>query len=444
MIREITFAPDTYAALRTHLFPWPEERAALLLCGHALGAERQRLLVREVIPIESAALLRQESFGLRVDGRFFVPHVKRARAEGWSLVFVHSHPFQGGDFFSLTDLEGERELREFWHTRAPGRPHATLVLSPDGFAANWLESGRPAEPIDRIRVIGRSLTTLQQSVNSTTSSRHDRQIRAFGERTHFQLASASVAIVGLGGIGSLVAVALARLGLGSFQLWDSDKIEESNLSRVAGTNPTDAEPHRSKVDVAARLIRSINPAADVIMRPEQLHVDSGKALADVDYIFCCVDTHTARAELNRYARQYLTPVFNLGSRITTAPVGIYGAIDFLGPDGECLVCAGKVDALRVAQEQLGKEEAKLHVARGYLDIPTPEPAVISLNMAVVGVAITDFLRYLSGDQLESALVLDLTRSVIRRHASASRPCPECDATLQAVGDIPVWNGRPSS
>lgn len=435
MTREITFTSDTYAALVAHLFDGPEERAALLFCGRVVGPTRRRLLVREMVPINAEALLRQERFALRVDGRFFVPHVKRARAEGWSLVFVHSHPFDGGAFFSETDLEGEKELREFWHTRAPGRPHATLVLSPSGFAANWLEPEEEAVPIGRLRILGRSLTILERSASQHGRDEHDRQIRAFGERTQFHLGSASVAIVGLGGIGSLVSAALARLGVGAFQLWDGDKIEVSNLSRVAGSAPADVNLQRSKVAVAARLIRSINPRADVSTHFERLHFGSTKALADVDYVFCCVDTHTVRAYLNRHARTHLTPVFNLGSRITGDPAGIYGAVDFLVPDGECLVCARKVDALRVAQEQLSDDEAKIHEARGYLDTSAPEPAVISLNMAVVGIAVTQFLQYLSGSQIDSALVLDLTHSAIRRHQSSSRPCPECDGSLVAVGDL---------
>jgi hypothetical protein len=296
-------------------------------------------------------------------------------------------------------------------------------------------TNQPAVRVDRIRVIGLTTTTLEATSRATRSERHARQIRAFGQRTQFHLSTASVAIVGLGGIGSLVAAALARLGLGTFQLWDSDRVEESNLSRVAGAGPSDAERQRAKVEVAARLIHSINPAAEVIPHPQHLTPESEKALADADYIFCCVDTHAVRAYLNRYARQYLTPVFNLGSRITTEPAGIYGAIDFIAPDGECLVCAGKLDVFRVAQEQLSQSEVELHAARGYLDVPTPEPAVISLNMAVVGIAVTQFLRHLTGEQLESALVLDLTRLALRRHASASRPCQECGATLRAVGDV---------
>jgi hypothetical protein len=101
-----------------------------------------------------------------------------------------------------------------------------------------------------------------------------------------------------------------------------------------------------------------------------------------------------------------------------------------------LVCARKVDAFRVAQEQLSDDEAKMHEARGYLDTSAPEPAVISLNMAVVGIAVTQFLQYLSGSQIDSALVVDLTHSAIRRHQSSSRPCPECDGRVVAVGDLP--------
>src|SRR4051794_37025638 len=75
---------------------------------------------------------------------------------------------------------------------------------------------------------------------------------------HF--ASSIVAIVGLGGGGSHVAQQLAHLGLQHVQLFDGDRAETSNLNRLVGASPDDAKCSALKVDIAERMMLSINPA----------------------------------------------------------------------------------------------------------------------------------------------------------------------------------------
>ena len=79
-----------------------------------------------------------------------------------------------------------------------------------------------------------------------------------------RLKTARVAVFGIGGVGGYVAEALARSGVGSLELIDSDTICLSNLNRqIIATLP---DLGRYKVDVMKERILSINPDAKVEAR----------------------------------------------------------------------------------------------------------------------------------------------------------------------------------
>lgn len=83
----------------------------------------------------------------------------------------------------------------------------------------------------------------------------------FGPEGYARLTSARVTIVGIGGVGSWAAEAVARAGVGQIELIDLDDICESNLNRQAHALSTTIG--RNKVEVMADRIRSINPGARV-------------------------------------------------------------------------------------------------------------------------------------------------------------------------------------
>ncbi|MFP3415922.1 ThiF family adenylyltransferase, partial [Bacillus sp. SIMBA_074] len=68
---------------------------------------------------------------------------------------------------------------------------------------------------------------------------YDRQARIFGDRGQAILASSKVAVVGLGGIGSLIGEYLARLGVGELLYIDPDRLDPTNLPRVVGARRSD-------------------------------------------------------------------------------------------------------------------------------------------------------------------------------------------------------------
>src|SRR5438309_335121 len=95
-----------------------------------------------------------------------------------------------------------------------------------------------------------------------TESRSTRQ-SFLGKTSDKVLSETSVGVVGLGGGGSHIVQQLAHLGVGKFFLFDHDLVEESNLNRLIGANRQDVLKATPKVEIAARLIRGVNPSATV-------------------------------------------------------------------------------------------------------------------------------------------------------------------------------------
>lgn len=73
----------------------------------------------------------------------------------------------------------------------------------------------------------------------------------------------SVAVVGVGGVGSVTAEMLTRCGIGKLILFDYDKVELANMNRLF------FQPHQaglSKVEAAKRTLCFINPDVDIEVR----------------------------------------------------------------------------------------------------------------------------------------------------------------------------------
>ena len=112
-----------------------------------------------------------------------------------------------------------------------------------------------------------------------------------------KLFRSTVAIAGLGGVGGNVAILLARIGVGSFELADFDRFEEVDVNRQYGSST--AALGQLKVEVLAREVRAINPDADVSVfgqgfTPENAdEVLKGSAIVVDAVDFYAIDAHLA-------------------------------------------------------------------------------------------------------------------------------------------------------
>ena len=116
-----------------------------------------------------------------------------------------------------------------------------------------------------------------------------------------------MAIVGIGGVGSVTAEMLTRCGIGKLILFDYDKVEMANMNRLF------FQPHQSglsKVDAAAKTLSFINPDVEFETHNYNItHVDkfdhfmsrireAGLAGSNVDLLLSCVDNFEARMAIN--------------------------------------------------------------------------------------------------------------------------------------------------
>ena len=102
------------------------------------------------------------------------------------------------------------------------------------------------------------------------------------------LRHATVAIVGMGGVGGVHAVTLARLGIGRFHIADPDRFELANFNRQAGANL--GTVGCNKAESMARQIRQINPDAEVRVWPDYVTEGNVDAfLSGVDVVLDGID-----------------------------------------------------------------------------------------------------------------------------------------------------------
>ncbi len=125
-----------------------------------------------------------------------------------------------------------------------------------------------------------------------------------------RLQQSHVAVFGIGGVGGYVCEALARSGIGEFDLIDSDTVALSNLNRqIIATHKTVGLP---KVEVMKARMEEINPQVKVCTHqcfflPE--NADSFD-FSKYDYVVDCIDTVTAKIELILRCQEEGVPIIS--------------------------------------------------------------------------------------------------------------------------------------
>lgn len=125
-----------------------------------------------------------------------------------------------------------------------------------------------------------------------------------------KLASCRVAVFGVGGVGGYCAEALARSGIGTLDLIDSDKVSVTNLNRqIIALHSTVG---LYKVDVAKERFEDINPnikinAFKVFYSPE---TENDFDFSKYDYIVDAIDTVTGKIALVVNAEKSGTPIIS--------------------------------------------------------------------------------------------------------------------------------------
>ncbi|HKL26835.1 MAG TPA: tRNA threonylcarbamoyladenosine dehydratase [Desulfuromonadales bacterium] len=154
-------------------------------------------------------------------------------------------------------------------------------------------------------------------------SRFERLERLIGAQGLTRLAGSSIAVFGLGGVGSYAVEGLVRGGIGQLFLVDHDRVEASNLNRqIQALEETLGEP---KAEALAARCRAINPDARIRCSQLSYGFETAEELLDrrFDYVLDCIDQVTAKLHLLEICRQRNLPVISsMGAAGKLDPAGL--------------------------------------------------------------------------------------------------------------------------
>ena len=173
-------------------------------------------------------------------------------------------------------------------------------------------------------------------MNDEQLLRYSRQILlpAFGVESQQKLIDAHVLIMGLGGLGSPVAMYLASAGVGTLTLVDFDQVELTNLQRqIIHSTSTIGQ---AKVESASKTIHQLNPDTQVHTINQQLSQAAlEKMLCDVDVLVDATDNFETRFMINRACFNTSTPLVSGAAIRMEGQVSVF---NFKEADAPCYRC----------------------------------------------------------------------------------------------------------
>jgi molybdopterin/thiamine biosynthesis adenylyltransferase len=194
-------------------------------------------------------------------------------------------------------------------------------------------------------------------------------------------ASCKVGTVGLSGGGSHVVQQLSHLGVLNHVVVDPKNMEQKHLHRLVGSTAEDVKKETPKARIADRLIKSVQPAANVetivnIWQNVQI------SLRNCTAIIGCVDSYSEREQLDRFCRRFLIPYIDIGMDVLRFDDSyrIVGQVALSSPGHPCLRCMG------IITENNLKEEAAQYGAAG------PKAQVIWPNGVLASSAVGLFVQ----------------------------------------------------
>ncbi|MCB0627380.1 MAG: ThiF family adenylyltransferase [Saprospiraceae bacterium] len=412
----IRFPQGMFPEVRKLLLADREREAFALLLGRRTVVDG--LCVIKVVEVVHPAPEDYEGRSLvsiRLKREFVYRQLVRMQQEGDvdTLIDVHTHPFcPDGASFSGVDDRDERNFVRWLDDTLEEVCYGSIVLSQSDYSARvWgLQEGRPVAAPARVKtqIIAEAWPCADSGnhgISSESATEPDKGILA---RTTLALgldvmrtivSDQTIAVVGVGGLGSVIAENLIHMGFQSVQLIDPDIVEITNLNRIVGAYYSDALESRSKVEVVGGHLRRINP--DAVIEAHAVGIEDESALPALmrsDWIVVATDNHFSRFHAQKIALQLGVPLISAGVNITVKENRI---ADWSGEvivtrsgDSLCLNCLGRINPTLVAAyeyraDTIGKEL----VNKGYVTgQEVKEPAVKTLNSIVGAMAVDALLN----------------------------------------------------
>ena len=406
----IRFPQGLFPDLRRRLLEGQAEESFALLLGKRISADgRTTIRVGEAAHPVPDDYTGRSIAELHVKRELIYRTLVRMQQEGRydTLIDVHTHPFckSGGTFSEVDDVD-ETAFHGWLTDTLDGVGYASIVLSRSDYAAReWVrecEASLAMPARIRAQIVCEDWPDAHASSVSIGASEGPRQREGFLARTALALGvdtlsrmmnDQTVAVVGVGGLGSAIAENLIHSGFQSVQLIDPDCLEITNLNRIVGATFEEAVAGRCKASAVKDHLLRINPRARVgahiteIQNPLILPV-----LLECDWLVVATDNHSSRFHAQRIALDLGIPLISVGVNIS---VGDGEVTDMSGEviiarygDGLCLNCLGRINPTAVAAEscrggRIGEELVRLGYVTG---AEVKEPAVKTLNAILSAMA----------------------------------------------------------
>ena len=221
------------------------------------------------------------------------------------------------------------------------------------------------------------------------------------------LKQATVVILGVGGLGSHVALHLAALGVGRLHLVDFDSVEESNLNRQLLF--TEADIGQLKVSVAARRLAAVNPFVDVRATASSVRSvdDAAGWLMSGDLMICAADR--PRVDLDLWINSASIECGRPWMR--GASVGLTAVLDLFVPGRTaCAECR-----LQPSGGELSVDQLFLDQLRSRTDVAA-SPCISPVAGLLGSLAALEAMKFLTGvartPLLDNQIVVDLPHAEV--------------------------------
>ena len=252
---------------------------------------------------------------------------------------------------------------------------------------------------------------------------HNHDLSLLSERLYEILPEVTVAVLGLGGVGSALCQSLTHIGIRNFVLVDDDLVEQSNLNKLIGSTPSDIGTKKSRI--IKRLLSRISAnTAKVKIVDKKLtrsnRMEVGSALSGASFVFSCVDNHLGREEINNFCVKNKKPFIDFGVGMAKSKDDIsslVGQIIFVNVGDPCLECYAMQNRLPYGSNKV---------------------PFIQIHQVLTGLALQEFLKHLTGFGKQYNMVyFDALRQSVKglKPYPDSHRCNLCKSMCWDLADI---------
>ena len=406
---EVVFYGDAEQKARQHLLQHfqnnnIQEDLCFALWYPSTGSSRQTALIYKIILPDKED--RNLHGNVDFNPCFLSKAINLAIKEKAGLAFMHSHPTDGWQDMSDPDIVAEKDVLA-GPAMATGFPLLGLTIGTDGYwsARFWKKQAKTVQRhwCQKVKVVDKKSYKIycNDSLLPPLERKEilKRTFDTWGAKHQNNITRLRVGIVGLGSVGSIVAEAMARMGVKSIVLIDPDKVEKHNLDRLLYGLPEHIGSY--KVDVAKKMIKSHSTADKICVKAIPLSIHHSNAYysaLDCDFLFSCVDRPVARDVLNFISFSHLIPVVDGGIKVTLDKnrdfYNVHWRSHLVTPYHQCMRCNKQYTTSDVSLELDGSLDDPSYIDNLPEDQRDSNQNVFSFSLAVASDEVNAMIRYI--------------------------------------------------